>query len=104
MKRPLYRVTIDRLALTGLGLTPLQAEQLVRQVTEALQQRLAAGGAPAEGREIDRLALPPTQWDGRSQPLAECLASSLADAISGAEQQGEQQRVASNPGAGDEHG
>ena len=82
-----YTVEIDRLVLTGLDLTPAQAERVRSRLAGELQALLARrrwGGSIAD-IDVERLDLPgvsfgEAQDDGR---LASALAQRIAQALPG---------------------
>lgn len=90
MRRPQYTVEIDRLVLTDLDLTPVQAEQVRSQLAGDLQAALAGrpwAGAPAAS-DLERVDLPAVSLAealdaGR---LASALAERIARAMPGTSQ------------------
>jgi hypothetical protein len=87
MKGPQYTVEIDRLVLTGLDLTPAQAEQVRSRLAGELQTLLAGrrGGGDTAAIDLERVNLPAlspgeVQDHGR---LASALARHIAGALPG---------------------
>lgn len=76
MNEPRYTIEIERLVLTGLDLTPWQAEGLRAQVAGELQRLLAQGSQPAAGHP--------------SPGLAGQVAQQIAQALPGGDRKGGQ--------------
>jgi hypothetical protein len=90
MKSPQYTVEIERLVLTGLDLTPAQAEQvrtrLAGELQTSLAQRSWVGGIA--DISVEQLDLPGVSF-GPSQDcggLAGALAQGIAQALPGTRQ------------------
>jgi hypothetical protein len=87
MNGPRYTVDIDRLILTGLNLTPAQAEQVRSRLASELQTALAErpwAGDVAVG-DLERVDLPAVSLgEARdTDQLASALARRLAGALPG---------------------
>jgi hypothetical protein len=87
MNGPRYTINIDRLVLSGLDITPAEAERIRVQVAAELEQALAQrswSGEP-QAYERDRIALPPLSAAeaGDGQRLSNSLARRIARALPG---------------------
>ncbi len=87
MNEPRYTVEIERLVLTGLDLTPGQAERLRAQVAGELQRLLVQGRQPASGHPSPGSGLALSQTKG--QGLAGQVAQQIAEALPGGDRKGE---------------
>ncbi len=86
-RRPSYIVEIDRLILTGLDLTPAQAEQVRTLLATELEARLAAPVLADDAVRLDqdRLTLPALSPADSADPrrLAGALAGRIVGALPG---------------------
>ena len=78
MSAPRYTVEIERLVLTGLDLTPGQAESLRAQLAGELQRLLAQGSRSASASQS---SLPPLDLAGTGDQLAAELAQHILQAL-----------------------
>lgn len=92
MKRHDLVINIDRLVLTGLDLSPDQAQRLRSRLAQALQDELSRRGSSIRTADAGRLALPPLSPAevADSGRLAGKLARQLADSLTGGSPTGSQ--------------
>lgn len=87
VNRPTHTVSIERLALTDLDLTPVEAERLRVEVADELQRLLERGGGLGDlpGGEVHQLEAPavPLTGPASSSRLTDGLAQSVARALQG---------------------
>ena len=79
-------ITIDRIILIGVPVTPAEARRLRSALEAELARALAAGPLP-EAREAERLNAGTVRLDGRETPLraAGKVARQVARAVKGRE-------------------
>ena len=85
-----FTVTIDRLILTDLDLTPTEAEALRGQLASSLQQALSRREFSSEWQpvQVDRLRLANIQTGRNGQVPANDIAQRLVQALPGRNQKG----------------